>query len=482
VAELAVQPPTGLYPQPPQQQGGLSSNPAQVLDLFSGLLKNQMLQNELKGRAAVGQATQGALSPDGRFDQQQFNASIRNNPDAGWASLEALQHGQNLTNTQIDTLNRQREIISSVLGALPTKNLTKEHLYNAYTTMVRMGIPSVDAVGSLGRITNSPNMAQQIGIERGVGMTPAQQGEMVEVVDPTTGDKRYVSKAEAQQYPGLQTQLSGDQQKSIESFGRSKEYTGQFSQRALPLQEAVRNIDALVTKYGQGVFGPGAERRKEWEGFLQTLSPGAAKKIGIDPQDLEYFAKTKKYLTQAMSNRNVQLGGHSDQQLATTISGFPNVEVTDLALPDLAKTALAAQRAEQAQMLEGQRSGGPKYTESLSKWPQRNDVRAFALDLMPQAQRDKLIASLTPDEKKRFNNSLRSAYDAGVIDRSGAPSPSSSAPSRAPAAPVAAKTPPKPAVPGVRLGRRADGTPGWFISDPARPGKHLEVTLPGLGQ
>jgi hypothetical protein len=33
----------------------------------------------------------------------------------------------------------------------------------------------------------------------------------------------------------------------------------------------------------------------------------------------------------------------------------------------------------------------------------------------------------------------------------------------------------KPDVPGVRPGRRADGTPGWFVEDPSRPGKHMEV-------
>jgi hypothetical protein len=33
----------------------------------------------------------------------------------------------------------------------------------------------------------------------------------------------------------------------------------------------------------------------------------------------------------------------------------------------------------------------------------------------------------------------------------------------------------QPIIPGARLGREPDGRPGWFIADPARPGRYLKV-------
>lgn len=35
----------------------------------------------------------------------------------------------------------------------------------------------------------------------------------------------------------------------------------------------------------------------------------------------------------------------------------------------------------------------------------------------------------------------------------------------------------KPPVPGAMLGKNPDGTPGWFVPDPARPGKYLKLNL-----
>ncbi len=41
--------------------------------------------------------------------------------------------------------------------------------------------------------------------------------------------------------------------------------------------------------------------------------------------------------------------------------------------------------------------------------------------------------------------------------------------------PAAAVNPGKPPVPGAQLGKDPDGNPGWFIPDPQRPGKYLQV-------
>jgi len=37
--------------------------------------------------------------------------------------------------------------------------------------------------------------------------------------------------------------------------------------------------------------------------------------------------------------------------------------------------------------------------------------------------------------------------------------------------------PTEPPVPGARRGKRPDGREGWFLPDPDRPGRYLEVSL-----
>jgi len=39
----------------------------------------------------------------------------------------------------------------------------------------------------------------------------------------------------------------------------------------------------------------------------------------------------------------------------------------------------------------------------------------------------------------------------------------------------------EPPVPGARLGRDRDGKPAWFVADPDRPGKYLQVSTTGSG-
>lgn len=452
------------------------SNPGQVLDLLGSITRNQMLMNELKAKTAVGQAYQGALNPDMSLDPQKFRAGLASNPDAMWAAPEATSQAQSLINSQLQYQDKQRQIISTIFGALPAKP-TNEQLYNAVTTAARMGIPPANLVPWLDGIVKSPNREQAFGIVRNMGLSPGEQSTRQEMIDPSTGARMTVPTAAANVMPSgaLPTALSPDEQKSVEKFGQDKPYAGQYAQRALPLEQAMRAINDAQAR-SPGIFGPGSEGRQEFKAFWQTLTPGLAKWAGVDPKEIASYAEAKKYLVQSIQSRNQQLGGHSDQQLATTVSGNPNVQVTDLALPDLVRTALAAQRAEQSQMQEGFKAGGPRYTDALSKWPARNDVRAFALDLMPSDERDKFIKSLSPAERSRINSSLQSAYEGGIIDRPA--KGAAAAPARAPTAVPATKTPASQ----VQLRRRADGSQGWFIQDPSQPGKHIEVTLPGLGQ
>jgi hypothetical protein len=192
------------------------------------------------------------------------------------------------------------------------------------------------------------------------------------------------------------------------------------------------------------------------------LSPTIARWAGIDPNELKDYAKADKYLTQAVQTRAAGFGAHTDQQLATTISGSPNVHINDLAVDDVLKAMIATRRAEQAQTMEARKAGPIGYSDAAGSWSARNDIRAFSLDQLTPEGRAKLLGSLkkgTP-EWTRFNNSLRSAYENGLMTPPGKQSEQPH--------PAATKAP--------------DGN--WYLPDPNRAGKVMRVTpsmLPQLG-
>lgn len=481
----AIGPPTGLYPQPPSQQGALS-DPTRMIDLMGAIARNTMLQNELRARTAVGQAYQGALTPEG-VDIPRLRAGLASDPAASWMLPEAMQHVQTLAGTQFETLAKQDQAIRDVLGTLP-ENASKEDVFSRMVQLSRLGVPPALIVGWAGSYPNNPKAVREwvanvrnsaigsAGISGRVAGPPGPGGE------PTSISLGQANVGAGPQ--GMPVGLPPGGEQSALEMRADLSRAGQFGQEMFPWQEALRASGELRAKYGEGFFGPGSKGRQDFKSFFYALAPTVSRWAGVDPKALEDYAKADKYLTQAVQTRAQGFGAHTDQQLATTISGSPNVHVNDLAVDDVIKASIALRRAEHAQVMQSSKAGGPNYTGQKAQWPAQNDIRAFSLDLLTPDQRNKLVSSLTPAERRKFNSSLRTAYETGVMDR---PSVPAAAPPPAPARtaatpPAAARMPPKPSVPGVALGRRADGSQGWFVPDPNRPGKHLEVILPGLGQ
>jgi hypothetical protein len=110
---------------------------------------------------------------------------------------------------------------------------------------------------------------------------------------------------------------------------------------------------------------------------------------------------------------------HTDQGLATTLSGNPGVHINDLAADEVAKAAIAVRKAEHAQHLFAAEGGRINYADKATEWATNRDVRAYLLDKMPSKDRARLMESLKPGspDRKRFNDTLREAYDFGLMTR-----------------------------------------------------------------
>jgi hypothetical protein len=416
----------GLYPQP---QVSKPLDPFQAIQAAGAVQAFQRNQLELGARKAIGDEYRNALSPEG-LDVGKLLSGVKSNPAAAYGLPEATTHILGQQGTQFNNLAAQNRAVMDFIGSMAADpTLTKEKLYNEVATFGRahhlpgnvmgpwlMGIPS-DTAGVRNHVRTLANAS------RGA----AGSAETVPFTDPATGQTINAPKgatmfAGGAGIPGaLPAGLPAGGEESARTMQGDLTRARNFGQDIFPLHQALDAANDLKAKYGEGYFAPGAKARNEFQSMIYGFSPQLSRVLHIDPEKLRDFAKADKYMTQAMQSRASAFGSHTDSALATAVSGNPNVNVNDLTVDDVLKSTIALRRAEHAQTLSASKGGGPGYTQAAASWPAQNDVRAFALDLMSPEARAKLLGSIkkgTP-EWRRFNNSLRSAYDSGIMSRPG---------------------------------------------------------------
>lgn len=212
------------------------------------------------------------------------------------------------------------------------------------------------------------------------------------------------------QQPGVVTTLPagaveaqkavGEQAGQVLAADQARERT--FQQDITPLQKAIVSLEAL----GKTGTGPGTEQLNEIKSFLQSMGIP-----GLDVENIKDFDEARKYLTQYA--QAVGDTGTNDK-LAASFAGNPSVGISNAAAVDVAKTALALRRLQNAAVVSFQ--GSPdQYLKYATEFNASQDPRAYGLDLMTPENRNKLISSLKGDEKAKFAQSLRKAMQLGLV-------------------------------------------------------------------
>jgi hypothetical protein len=431
----------GLYPQAPQQQQSLlgGQNPLQLL---AGITELQQARQELNARQAIGNAYQKAMRPDGTIDLGAAQSQIASDPNAAFLAPQATndllsQRGQIIANAtaQFQLGSSQNKFLMDMLGTYADKpDLNYNDVLNGVVSAARnSNIPSGVLIGTLSGMPQDParlrdylvNMrkaaigsagvsapAPAVGYTGAGAPVPGTTGQFIERYAPGAG----AGAPGSMPAPGSSlTPPPPGSEASTQTMQADLTRAGTYGQEIFPWQQALEKLQAL----GPGGTGPGSKGRQEFESFLYSLSPTISRWAGVDPSKLQNYAEAEKYLTQATQQRAAGFGAHTDMQLATAISGNPNVHINDLANTDVVKAAIALRRMEQAQTLESSRFGGPSYTTAKAQWAAQQDPRAFAIDMMSPPQIKNLQQTLKGPARDRFNASLRSAINNGLISPPG---------------------------------------------------------------
>lgn len=354
--------------------GAIAANPNASYDDFAGLgpLVQQGLVSPDLYQTEMAKLPQGATPDVYRQIANKYNAQL-----ATVGERYAMQYGIPLgqANMPMETINEAGLRVPTTVGA--------------YAMDIGLG-PAVPTAEN-----PAPNALLSSPAPLGTGNAltgGAAQG--------AGGRQRVVGPA-----PGAMeaAQAAGTESGNELANARSRE--ANFARDIVPLQKAIPALEAL----GTTGTGPGTEQINEIKSFLTSMGIP-----GIDVESIKNFDEARKYLTQyAQSVGDI----NTNDKLAAAFAANPSVGISNAAAVDVAKTALAQRRFQNAQLRAFEQSGGSpdKYTQFATQFAAEQDPRAYGLDMMGPEARAKLIGGLKGDEKAKFAQSLRMAIALGLV-------------------------------------------------------------------
>jgi hypothetical protein len=190
-------------------------------------------------------------------------------------------------------------------------------------------------------------------------------------------------------------------------FNRDLEKSASFQRDIFPLNEAIPALEKLGTKG----TGPGTETLNQIKSFLLSNVPGIKES---DLAEVKDFDKAKKYLTDFVNQTG---SSGTNDKLAAAFAGNPSVGISNAAAVDVAKSALALRKMQQAVTQEYVKKYGTdasiinsaRYSRWLAKRTNELDPRAFGVDMLSPEAKLKLRQQLDkdPKEAERFRKSYQ---------------------------------------------------------------------------
>lgn len=208
--------------------------------------------------------------------------------------------------------------------------------------------------------------------------------------------------------PGVAAAIQTVGEQSGKDYASALTRAKNFQADLYPAEAALKAIREL----GPQAIGPGTDQLNDIKRALVTWLPN------VDPKminEVSNFDQAKKYLTQvARTSGNT---GTNDQ-LAAAFDANPNTKMSTAGVDTVLKSIIALRKMEHAQTLLAEKEG--IRPDQYSKWVSKNqnvfDPRAFGFADMDRKAQEKVIKSLTPSQRKKFEYSLEFANEAGLIE------------------------------------------------------------------
>lgn len=419
MAELGVQPPTGLYPQPPQQQSGVGALSApQALGLLESITRNQILMQDLRGRNAVGQAYQQSIQPDGTFDQPGFNAMIRSNPDAAWMAGEAIPHALDIARSQAGNMLQQNQAAYSLLGSLP-KNATDEDVRGLQTNLSRVfkgqNTAAIEAIAEKIKSLHGKARADYITQLQTGAIGPSGIAGLVSAPPSPSGAPTQQTLQE-RLYSGNGPQAVGQSpgeptlQEASAAGAAALESTGPKTNQIHADLENLRQLNKDIP-----IQGPTAEFEKKLNQVGARLGIG----VTMTRDQLAKSEEFDKIANQLSLNQSTLFHG-SDAGLHTVVAANPNLGMSrygrDGVIDMLQGNQDAVDRTRQL-WFDARRRGATanSYNDFINQSSKVVDPRVFQFNRMSKENQQKFLSDMDPAELPGFEQKYKDSIAKGWV-------------------------------------------------------------------
>lgn len=419
---------SALYPQPVKPADSLlSGDPTKILGLIGQLNQNALFQQQFGARKAIGKAYQNAIQPDGSIDTPQLMQGIKDNPDAGFLAGEASQgalarQGQQIQNAtgQLGLGAKQNEIVVNGLSALaddPHPTMEKVRDFGIRWAK-QAGVPAPVINGWMRSLPREEaGLKSALGLMRANALGASGASGRVEGPPDAGGARTQTSTGAVysggglkptfpvEPPPGVKKAMEVTASGSAEMLARARAHGADYQRQVFPLEQAIPALEKL----GTTGTGPGTETFNHIKSFI--ASSGIP---GIDVEKIKNYDEAKKYLTDFVNQTG---NSGTNDKLAAAFAGNPSVNISNAAAVDVAKSAIALRRYEQAQLSAFERSGesDDRHAAFVSKWNVGHDPRAYGFDYMTPKQRKAVLDSLPKNKRELFMMDVQDAAEQGLI-------------------------------------------------------------------
>lgn len=406
---------SALYPQPPaaaQPNALASGDPGKILSLIGQGNQLALFNKEFAAKQAIGDAAQGAIDPDGRYDPMANALAIRSNPAAAFAAPQAITDVLARQGQQIEQTRAQAKDATGLFGSIsniPNPSALDVHKAAALAAAQYPNLPPSVIAGITHHILSDP-----AGIKHGattiqnIGIGPEGTSGRV-AAPPTAGGAPQQQPLGAANYGGPTVTGNAPGEEALLASPAARASDLQATAATSPQYHAdLDNLKQLSKTLEIG--GPTVEMEKK----LNQLGSRFGLNITMTGEQLKSVEEFDKIAKQISTSQASGLGAGTDAGRNMVVGANPSSSMSTYGregVIDMLQGNQDWKDTGRRAWLRARANGAPasSYDQFSETFGQTSDPRVFQFNRMSRENQQKFLKNIPPEDLPDFEEKFKTA-------------------------------------------------------------------------
>jgi hypothetical protein len=419
--------------QAPQQQ---PMTPLSVLQMIGQINTNRLFDQEYSARQNIGQAYHDNTLPGGNINEPGLRTQI--GQTGGFRAGEGLQQANANSSSDVDLKSKHQQIMRHNFGALAAKpNVTDADIAQAAVASSAQGVPGQvvqDYAATMPREKDAAKRKEWLVTQQNLAQSPETIARGTEGPIDNSGVRPQISEGQAGYQRvapspggvGMRTTLPIGSGAALERSAaditalRSKNTS--YPNDMVAIGGLIHSLKAV----GDKGSGPGTSELNTLKSALYSnfsWVPGVEKAVG-DPQVMADYASGEKYAKQLATSLADNIGPGTNQGLTTAFGSSPNMNISNLAGTQLAKTLYGIRNMQQAMQIAFDKTGLPEnqfHRWARENWSTKVNPAGMMWDQLDEKEQDRVLKRIDENpktaraERAKLNASIHQAVSSGLM-------------------------------------------------------------------